>query len=112
MFNRNQVEIAGHLFEDPKVFDSAVILKVGVNRPKRRNKETGEYEDQQPDAVEGKILLEQPRNYAADYFKKGAHIFLQGKLQKSSFVDQATGEKRYSQDFIINSVEFVCSKSE
>ena len=47
----------------------------------------------------------------AKFFKKGSQIYLEGRLETRSWDDEASGQKRYMTEVIINNFEFIDSKS-
>lgn len=111
MLYLNNVTVAGNLFEDPKVFDKSVILKIAVNKPARENETTGQPEQSKPTRIEVKIFNQNARNYAANYMKKGDHIYVEGRLTDNTYTD-GTGQTQYSQDFIGNRVSHCGPKGE
>lgn len=110
MLNRNQVETIGHLASDPLVFDKSAIVKVAVNKPPRKNPQTGQMEEQQPDYVEGKILNEQRIGFVRNHMKKGQHVVMEGRLRITNFQDSATGETKYEQEYLVSKIDWVGAK--
>lgn len=109
MLYLNETRVAGTLFEDPLVFEKTVILKIGVNKPKRRNPDTGEETQPKPTKVEVKLFGDNSRNYASQFMKKGDHIMVDGRLEDNKYTD-ATGQDVYSQDFVGTHVQHVGPK--
>jgi len=42
-----------------------------------------------------------------DYVKKGAQLFIEGKIQNRSWDDKQTGEKKYRTEIIINELSLL-----
>jgi single-strand DNA-binding protein len=52
------------------------------------------------------VLWEKRAEIAAKYLKKGRLVYIEGKLQTNSWVDQ-NGEKRYATQILANSLQFL-----
>ena len=49
---------------------------------------------------------------AGEYLKKGAQIYVEGKLQTRKWQDKETGQDRYMTEIIVNDMKMLGSKSE
>jgi single-strand DNA-binding protein len=49
--------------------------------------------------------------FAGEYLKKGRQVFVEGRLQTSSWEDQS-GQKKYRTEIIASNVQFIGSKAE
>jgi single-strand DNA-binding protein len=48
--------------------------------------------------------------FAGQWLKKGRTIFIEGKLQTSSWDDAASGQKKYRTEIVVDEIKFVGAK--
>jgi len=58
------------------------------------------------------IIWDKMAELAGKYLKKGSSVYLEGKLQTSSWVDKNTQEKKYKTEIVANQMQFLGGKPE
>jgi len=111
----NNVILSGRLVKDISPFytDSGLCIShfaVAVQRPvrRRRNSEESETTDQQKETVDyiNCVAFGKQAEMIANFIHKGKRIFLQGRLQVSSYVNKE-GQRVWSSEVIVSSFEYV-----
>lgn len=107
----NSVQLVGRLTRDPEVRYTNGDNQIAVARftvaCNRRYKKEGEQEADFISCVAfGKVS-----EFIERYFQKGSSIGLNGRIQTGSYTNK-DGQKVYTTDVLVESVEFVGSKNE
>ena len=107
----NSVQLVGRLVRDPEVRYSQGENPIAVSRftvaCNRKFKKEGEQDVDFISCVSfGKVS-----EFVERYFQKGSSIGLNGRIQTGSYTNK-DGQKVYTTDVFVESVEFVGSKSE
>ena len=107
----NSVQLVGRLVRDPEVRYSQGENPIAVARftvaCNRKFKKEGEQDADFISCVSfGKVS-----EFVERYFQKGSSIGLNGRIQTGSYTNK-DGQKVYTTDVFVESVEFVGSKSE
>jgi len=107
----NKVQIIGNLGKDPEIRytqsgGAVANFSVAV---------TEKWKDKQGNLLEktewvNVTLWEKLAELAQSYLKKGSSVYIEGKLQTSSWDDQTSGQKRYKTDVVGHSMQFLDSK--
>ena len=110
----NKVVLVGRLTRDPEVRSSSsgfetVRFTVAINR-KFKNKD-GAYDADFISCVVFGSKYNNTADFVSKYFKKGSLIGIEGRIQTGSY-DAQDGTKRYTTDVVVESAEFVGSKSD
>jgi single-strand DNA-binding protein len=100
----NKVILIGNLGKDPEVRkmqsgDSVVNFSLATSES-WRDKNTGERKDK-TEWHNIVIFNDQIAKVAEQYLKKGMKVYLEGALQQRSWDDQATGQKRYTTEIVL-----------
>ena len=116
MFNRsvNKIILVGNLGKDPEVRfmpnGNAVANFSMATTESWKNKQTGEYENQTEWhnlTVYGKF-----GEMCGQYLKKGAKIYVEGKLKTRKWQDKTSGQDRYSTDIIVSEIQMMDSRND
>jgi single-strand DNA-binding protein len=100
----NKVILIGNLGKDPEVRkmqsgDSVVNFSLATTES-WRDKNTGERKDK-TEWHNIVIFNDQIAKVAEQYLKKGMKVYVEGALQQRSWDDQATGQKRYTTEIVL-----------
>jgi len=108
----NKIIILGNLGRDPEVTYTqagTAVCKITVATSESWNdKQTGEKKEKTE--WHRITLFGKQAETVGQYMKKGSQIFIEGKLQTSTY--EKNGETRYSTDIIASSFQFVGNKSD
>lgn len=106
---RNQVQLIGHLGQDPEstTFDGGKVktnLRLATNH-KYRNAD-GELQDETD--WHNVVLWDKPASLADKYLKKGSEVAVQGRLASRSY--EKEGQTRYVIEVVANELMFMGKK--
>lgn len=92
----NEVRLIGNLGQDPDTrftTNGTAVTNLSVATSSRwKNKQSGEWEERTEwHAI---VLFGQPAEFAGEFLKKGARVYVEGELRTESWEDRETGEKR------------------
>ncbi len=116
MFNRsvNKVVLVGNLGKDPEMRympnGNAVANFSIATTESWKNKQTGEYENQTEWhnlTVYGKF-----GEMCGQYLKKGAKIYVEGKLKTRKWQDKQTGQDRFATDVIVSEIQMMDGRND
>jgi len=106
MSSVNKVIIVGRLGQDPELRSTPSgqqVCNLSIATSETWVKDGNKEEKTEWHRV---ILWEKRAEIAAKYLKKGRLVYIEGKLQTNSWVDQ-NGEKRYATQILANSLQFL-----
>ena len=108
----NKVQFIGRLTREPETKYSQSTQPIAVTRfsvaVNRKFKKDGEPEADFINCVSfGKTA-----EFISKYFTKGKMIGIVGCIRTNSWMDSATGQKRFSTDVLVEEVEFCGSKAD
>lgn len=101
----NKIFLSGRLTKDPEVKksrngNSYARVGIAVDRQFSKNKEVDFF---------NLLAFSKTADFLGKYFVKGSKLLVEGRLQNSSYTDK-DGNKRTSNDVIVDAVEFADSK--
>jgi single-strand DNA-binding protein len=107
----NKVILVGNVGQDPEVKYTASgvpVAKVSLatnDRFKDRN-------EQWQDRTEWHSIVAWQRlaEIVGEYVRKGSKLYVEGKLQTSSWEDKQTGEKRYRTEIVVREILLLSSR--
>lgn len=109
----NKVILIGNLGSDPEVRytpDGAPVANVSLATSESWNdRNTGERQERTE--WHRLVLWRKLAEIAGQYLKKGAKIYVEGKLQTRSWDDQG-GQKRYTTEIVVNDMQMLDSRGE
>lgn len=109
----NKVILIGNLGSDPEVRytpDGAPVANVSLATSESWNdRNTGERQERTE--WHRLVLWRKLAEIAGQYLKKGARIYVEGKLQTRSWDDQS-GQKRYATEIVVNDMQMLDSRGE
>ncbi len=108
----NKVILVGNLGRDPETRytpDGAAVTNLAVATSESwKDKQTGEMQDRTE--WHRVVMYGRLAEIASEYLKKGAKIYIEGRLRTSKWQDKATGADRYTTDIIANEMQMLDSK--
>ena len=116
MFNKsvNKVILVGNLGRDPEIRfltnGNAVANFSIATTESWKNKQTGQYENQTEWhnlTVFGKL-----GELCSQHLKKGAKIYVEGKIKTDKWQDKNTGQERFSTKVIVSEIEMLDAKNQ
>ena len=104
----NKVILVGRLTKDPenRTSGDTTVTRFSVAVNRNFKNANGEYEADFPNC----IAFGKTAEFVEKYFKKGDAIGISGRLQTGSYTNK-NGDKVYTTDVVIDTVEFVGGKS-
>ena len=108
----NKVILVGNLTADPDVKATqggvyVAKLRLATNSYAGKD-ESGKRKEQTE--FHNLVAFGKLAEFAGSYLKKGRPIYAEGRLHTSSWDDQASGQKRYRTEVVIEDIQFVGHK--
>jgi len=109
----NKVILVGNLGRDPEVRytpNGAAVANITIATSEIwKDKLSGE--NQERTEWHRIVLYQRLAEIARDYLKKGAKIYLEGRLQTRKWQDKTTGQDKYTTEIIADSLQMLDSKA-
>jgi single-strand DNA-binding protein len=107
----NRVILVGHLGKDPEVrymTNGEAVANVSLATSENWKDKDG----QKKEKTEWHHLVFYRRlaEISGEYLKKGAQIYVEGKIQTREYQDKTTGQDRYTTEIIVNEMKMLGSK--
>jgi single-strand DNA-binding protein len=109
----NKVIILGNLTRDPEVKytpQGTAVARIGIATNERFKDKDGQWQDR-PE-YHNIVAWQRMAEIAGEYLKKGSKVYVEGRLQTSSWEDQKTGEKKYKTEIIANDLVLLSGRGE
>jgi single-strand DNA-binding protein len=107
----NKVILVGHLGKDPEIrFMSNNEAVANVSIATSENWKTKEGEKKEKTEWHHLVFYRRLAEIAGEYLKKGAQIYVEGKIQTRKWQDKETGADRYTTEIIVNEMKMLGSK--
>jgi single-strand DNA-binding protein len=111
----NKVMLIGRLTRDPEMRytpsgQPVTNLSLATNRYSGSGEERREFTDYH-DIVVWNLGRRNLAEIVAQYTRKGAQVYIEGRLQTRSWDDQNTGQKRYKTEVVAENIEFLESRA-
>jgi single-strand DNA-binding protein len=109
----NKVILIGNLGKDPEVKftpSGTPVAKFSLATNERYKDKAGEWQDR----TEWHYIVAWQRlaEIVGEYVKKGSKIYIEGRLQTSSWEDKQSGEKRYRTEIIAQDLVLLSGRGE
>ena len=109
----NKVILVGNVGKDPEVKyapSGVVLAKFSLATNERFKDKSGEWQDR----TEWHNVLAWQRlaEIVGEYVRKGAKLYIEGKLQTSSWEDRSSGEKKYRTEIVARDIVLLGSREE
>ncbi|HEY6249995.1 MAG TPA: single-stranded DNA-binding protein [Candidatus Angelobacter sp.] len=99
----NKVILVGNLGKDPEVkytTSGVPVAKFSVATNERYKDKSGEWQDRTE--WHNIVAWQRLAEIVGEYVKKGSKIYIEGRLQTSSWEDKQSGEKKYKTEIVAN----------
>lgn len=107
----NKVILVGHLGKDPEVrYMTSGEAVANVSLATSETWKTKEGEKKEKTEWHHLIFYRRLAEIAGEYLKKGAQIYVEGKIQTRKWQDKETGQDRYTTEIIVNEMKMLGSK--
>ena len=109
----NRGQLIGNLGKDPEIKytpSGTPVAKLTIATNERFKDKAGEWQDR----TEWHNLTAYQRvaEIIRDYVKKGAKLYVEGRIQTRSWDDQASGQKKYRTEIIVNDIVLLSGRGE
>ena len=109
----NKVILVGHLGKDPEVrytTTGMAVASFSIATNDRYKDKEGQWQDRTEwHAVKA---FDRTAEICKEYLHKGSQVYIEGKLQTSSWDDKNTGEKKYKTEIVINDLVLLGGRGE
>jgi single-strand DNA-binding protein len=108
----NKVLLLGNVGKDPEIRSTAggmIIASFSLATADRVKNAQGTWEDKSE--WHNLKAFAKTAEIVRDYVKKGTQLFIEGKIQQSTWDDKTTGEKKYRTEILVNELTLLGSRS-
>ena len=109
----NKVILIGNLGKDPEVKvtpSGTPVAKFTLATNERYKDKNGQWQDRTE--WHNLVAWQRTAEIIGEYVKKGSKIYVEGRLQTSSWDDKSTGEKRYRTEIIVNDLVLLSGRGD
>lgn len=108
----NKVILIGNLGADPEVRhmpNGTAVATINIATSENwKDKQTGE--QQERTEWHRVVLFQRLAEIAGQYLKKGAKVYIEGRLQTRKWQDKTTGQDRYTTEIVTNDLQMLDSR--
>jgi single-strand DNA-binding protein len=104
----NKVFLLGNVGKDPEIRTTAngmTVAKFGLATADRIKGQDGQWTDKTE--WHNLVCFQRTAEIVRDYVKKGSQLFVEGKIQTSSWDDKTSGEKKYKTEILVNELSLL-----
>jgi single-strand DNA-binding protein len=108
----NKVILIGNLGKDPEVKytpSGTAVAKFSLATNERYKDKAGEWQDRTE--WHNVVAWQRLAEIVGEYVKKGSKLYIEGRLQTSSWDDKESGQKRYKTEVIANDLVLLSGRS-
>ena len=109
----NKVILIGNLGKDPEVKytpSGTAVAKFSLATNERYKDKGGEWQDRTE--WHNVVAWQRLAEIVGEYVKKGSKLYIEGRLQTSSWDDKESGQKRYKTEVIANDLVLLSGRGE
>jgi single-strand DNA-binding protein len=109
----NKVILLGNVGKDPEIRATAggmTVANFSIATTDRIKGQDGQYTDKTE--WHNLVAFQRTAEIIRDYVKKGNKLYVEGRLQTSSWDDKATGQKKYKTEIIVSDLSLLSGKGE
>ncbi len=109
----NKVILVGNVGKDPEFRTSAggtAVAKFTLATTDRAKDAQGNWADKTE--WHNLIMFQRTAEIARDYVKKGSQIYVEGKIQTSSWDDKESGQKKYRTEILVSDMQLLGGRGE
>ncbi|HLI75855.1 MAG TPA: single-stranded DNA-binding protein [Acidobacteriaceae bacterium] len=104
----NKVILVGNVGKDPEFRttpNGTAVAKLTLATTDRAKDAQGNWADKTE--WHNLIMFQRTAEIARDYVKKGSQIYVEGKIQTSSWDDKESGQKKYRTEILVNDMQLL-----
>jgi single-strand DNA-binding protein len=109
----NKVILLGNVGKDPEIRatgSGTAVASFSIATSERFKDKTGNWQDRTE--WHNLVAYQRLAEIVRDYVKKGTKLYVEGRLQTSSWDDKATGQKKYRTEIIVNDLSLLSGRGE
>jgi single-strand DNA-binding protein len=109
----NKVILLGNVGKDPEIRSTpggTLVATFGLATSDRQKDAQGNWQDRTE--WHNLVAFTRTAEIIRDYVKKGSKLYVEGRLQTSSWEDKTSGQKRYKTEIIVNDLSLLSGKDE
>lgn len=109
----NKVILIGNLGKDPEVKvtpSGTPVAKFSLATNERYKDKAGQWQDRTE--WHNLVAWQRTAEIIGEYVKKGSKIYVEGRLQTSSWDDKNTGEKKYRTEIVVNDLVLLSGRGD
>jgi len=109
----NKVILIGNLGKDPEVKytpSGTAIARFSLATNERFKDKSGEWQDRTE--WHNIVAWQRLAEIVGEYVKKGSKVYIEGRLQTSSWDDKESGQKKYRTEVIVNDLVLLSGRGE
>lgn len=109
----NKVILLGNVGKDPEIkatSSGVAVATFSIATSERFKDKTGNWQDRTE--WHNLVAYQRTAEIIRDYVKKGNKLYVEGRLQTSSWDDKATGQKKYKTEIIVNDLSLLSGRGE
>ncbi|MHB8391640.1 MAG: single-stranded DNA-binding protein [Acidobacteriaceae bacterium] len=109
----NKVILLGNVGKDPEIKATAsgvTVATFSIATSERFKDKTGNWQDRTE--WHNLVAYQRTAEIVRDYVKKGNKLYVEGRLQTSSWDDKTTGQKKYKTEIIVNDLSLLSGRGE
>ena len=109
----NKVILVGNLGKDPEIKytpSGTAVAKFSLATNERYKDKAGEWQDRTE--WHNIVAWQRLAEIVGEYVKKGSKVYLEGRLQTSSWDDKESGQKKYRTEIIANDLVLLSGRGE
>ncbi len=109
----NKVILVGNVGKDPEIKFAAsgnAVASFSLATTDRTKDQTGNWTDRTE--WHNLVAFQRTAEIIRDYVKKGSKLYVEGRIQTSSWDDKETNQKRYRTEIIVNDLVLLSGRGE
>ena len=109
----NKVILLGNVGKDPEIkatTSGVAVATFSIATSERFKDKTGNWQDRTE--WHNLVAYQRTAEIVRDYVKKGTKLYVEGRLQTSSWDDKTTGQKKYKTEIIVNDLSLLSGRGE
>ena len=109
----NKVILLGNVGKDPEIRATAggmTVANFSIATTDRIKGQDGQYTDKTE--WHNLVAFQRTAEIVRDYVKKGNKLYVEGRIQTRSWDDQASGQKKYRTEIIVNDIVLLSGRGE
>lgn len=109
----NRVFLLGNVGRDPEIRSTGggvMVANFSIATSSRSKDQQGNWQDRTE--WHNLVAYQRTAEIIRDYVKKGNKLYIEGRLQTSSWDDKTTGQKKYKTEIIVNDLSLLSGRGE